>query len=75
MLNLSKADEVLGVNEHPLKRELRARGVTQQHVALILGRGPMYAYTRLKGFRPFAQGEEAKLREALAAVGREGGEV
>jgi len=76
MANQSIADRLLSIDAHPLKATLHDLGFTQSHAARHIGRGELYLWQRLNGYRPFKPAEEAALHELVAkAEGmlREGG--
>ena len=52
------ANSLVNVSPHRLKPTLSHFGLTQAHVARYLGRGELYVWHRLNGFKPFSPAEE-----------------
>ena len=61
----SIADRLLDVSPHRLKSVLTHLGVTQAHVARLIGRGDLYVWKRLSGFKPFSPAEEAAIADLV----------
>ena len=59
------ANILVNVQPHRLKSILTHLGITQAHLSRLLGRGDVYTWRRINGFKSFTATEDAAIADLV----------